>query len=69
LLHSRPRAYQPEGLNPPLDESSGAGQFRDNPTILPDDDAIGIGLDFDRTADGAGVHRLFVVIEARADSL
>ena len=38
--------------------------FGDDAPILPDDDAIGIGVDLDRTANGAGVHRVFVVGEA-----
>lgn len=41
-----------------------ASVFCDNPAILPDNDAIGIGVDLDRAADGAGVHRVFIVVEA-----
>ena len=42
-----------------------ADVFRDNATILANDDAIGIGMDLHRaTPDGAGVHRVLVVVEA-----
>src|SRR5580693_8828226 len=46
-----------------------AGMFRDDATILANDDAIGIGVDVDRPADGAGVHRVFVVVEAHQAGL
>jgi hypothetical protein len=38
--------------------------FGDDAPILPDDDTIGIGVDLDQMANGAGAHRVFVVVEA-----
>ena len=46
-----------------------AGMFRDRAPVLADDDAIGIGMDLDRPANGAGVHRVFVVVEANQAGL
>ena len=43
--------------------------FGDDAPILADDDAIGVGMDLDRPADGAGVHRVFVVVEAHQAGL
>ena len=40
-----------------------ARMLRDNPPVLADDDAIGVGVDFDRAADRAGAHRISVVVE------
>ena len=36
----------------------------DDPAVLADHDAIGIGLDLDRAPDRAGGHRVLVVVEA-----
>ena len=36
----------------------------DDPPVLADDDPIGVGVDVDRAADGAGAHRVPVVVEA-----
>lgn len=33
-----------------------AGMFADDHAVLPDDDAVGIGMDLDRPADGARQH-------------
>jgi hypothetical protein len=30
--------------------------FRHDPPILADNDAVGVGMDLDRTSDGAGGH-------------
>ena len=38
--------------------------FSDNPAVLADDDAIGIGLNIDRPADGVGRYGVLVVVEA-----
>src|SRR5476651_1151226 len=46
-----------------------AGMFRDDATILTNDDPIGVGMDLHRPADGAGVHRVFVVVEAHQAGL
>src|SRR5580693_5940835 len=46
-----------------------AGMFRDDATILANDNAIGIGMDVDRPPDGAGVHRVLVVVEAHQAGL
>ncbi len=35
----------------------------DNPPVLANDDAIGVGVDVDRTADSAGADRITVVVE------
>jgi hypothetical protein len=35
----------------------------DNGAVLPDHDAIGIGLDLNRPADGARGDRVFVLVE------
>ena len=34
-----------------------------DPSILADHDAIGVGVDVDRTTDGAGADRVLVVVE------
>jgi hypothetical protein len=49
--------------------AKGTGMVSDDTPILADDDAIGIGLDVDRTADGAGVDRIPIVIEAHQAGL
>ncbi len=41
-----------------------AGVFRDDAPILADHDPIGISMDFDRAADGAGAHRVLVIVKA-----
>ena len=46
-----------------------ADMLGNDATILTNDDAIGIGMDVDRPADGAGVHRVFVVVEAHQAGL
>jgi hypothetical protein len=46
-----------------------AGMFRDDATILANDNAIAIGMDVDRPPDGAGVHRVLVVVEAHQAGL
>src|SRR5512132_4562849 len=46
-----------------------AGVLADNSPVLPNDDAIGIGLDLDRPADGTRGHRVLVVVEANEASL
>ena len=38
--------------------------FSDYPAVLADDDAIGIGLNLDRPADGVGRYGVLVVVEA-----
>ena len=38
----------------------------DNPPVLADDDAAGVGVDVDRAADGAGVDRGAVVVEPQS---
>ena len=40
--------------------------LRDNPPVLANDDAVGVGVDVDRAADGAGVDRISVVVEAQS---
>ena len=46
-----------------------AGMLGDDPPVLADHDAVGIGMDFDRTPDRAGRHRVFVVVEAHQAGL
>ena len=41
----------------------------DDPSILTDHDAVGIGLDLDRAPDGAGCDRVLVVVEAHQTGL
>ena len=41
----------------------------DDPPILADHDAVGIGMDLDGTSDRAGCHRVFVVVEAHQAGL
>ena len=41
-----------------------ARMFRDHAFVLADDDAVGIGMDLDRTADRSRIHRMLVVVEA-----
>jgi len=36
----------------------------DDPSVLADDDAIGVGVNLDWPANGARRHRVFVVVEA-----
>jgi len=40
-----------------------ARMLRHNAPVLADHDVIGVGMDFDRAADCAGAHRVFVVVE------
>ena len=40
-----------------------ARMLRHDAPVLADHDAIGVGVDFDRTADRARAHRVFVVVE------
>ncbi len=35
----------------------------DDPPVLADDDAVGVGVDVDRAADDARAHRISVVVE------
>ena len=41
----------------------------DDPAVLADHDAIGIGVNLDRTPDRAGGHRVLVVVEAHQAGL
>ena len=41
----------------------GAGMFAYHHTILPDDDPLGIGMNFHRTTNGSRQDRVFVVVE------
>src|SRR5882757_5688029 len=41
----------------------------DDPTVLTDHDAVGIGVNIDRPSDRARRHRLFVVVEAHQAGL
>jgi hypothetical protein len=41
----------------------------DGRAVLADDDAIGVSLDFDRPADGAGGNRVLVAVEPRQAGL
>src|ERR1700716_3383726 len=41
----------------------------DDPTVLTDHDAVGIGVNIDRTSDRARRHRVFVVVEAHQAGL
>ena len=43
--------------------------FSDDPPVLADHGAVGIGMDFDRTPDGIGGHGVFVAVEAHQASL
>ena len=43
--------------------------FGDNPSLLTDDDAIGIGMNLNRPSIRAGSHRVLVVIEANQAGL
>jgi hypothetical protein len=38
----------------------------DNHAVLAEDDPVGVSLEFDRTADGAGANRVFVVVVVEA---
>jgi hypothetical protein len=49
--------------------AKGTAMVGDDTPILTDDEAIGIGVDVDRTADGAGIDRIFVVVEAHEAGL
>jgi len=40
-----------------------------DPPVLADHDAVGIGLNLDRTSDCAGSYRVFVVVEAHQPGL
>jgi hypothetical protein len=43
--------------------TGGPPMLGDDPPVLADDDAVGVGVDVDRTADGAGADRVSVVVE------
>ncbi|MEA2987739.1 MAG: hypothetical protein QOG83_450 [Alphaproteobacteria bacterium] len=45
------------------------GMFGNNPPVLADHDAVGIGMDLDRTPDSAGGHGVFVIVEAHQAGL
>src|SRR5204863_2922227 len=45
-----------------------AGMLGNDAAVLADHNAIGVGMDLDRTSDRAGCHRVFVVIEAHERS-
>jgi hypothetical protein len=51
------------------DDIDDGEKFLPIPTILTDDDTIGIGVDVDRTADSAGIDRISVVVEAHKAGL
>jgi hypothetical protein len=44
------------------------GMFGDDPPVLADYDAVGIGMNLDRTPDCVGCHRVLVVVEASTRS-
>ena len=46
-----------------------ARMLGDDPPVLADHDAIGIGVDLDRAPDRAGSHRVLVVVEAHQAGL
>src|ERR1700730_700765 len=46
-----------------------AGMLADDPPVLADHDAVGIGMNLDGTPDGARCHRVFVVVEAHQAGL
>ena len=46
-----------------------ARMLGDDPPVLADHDAVRIGMDLDRTPDGAGGHRVLVVVEAHQAGL
>lgn len=55
--HIMPRVI--DRLAPP----EGAGMFSDHHAILPDHDALGVGMHIDGTSDGSRQDRVFVVVE------
>jgi hypothetical protein len=42
--------------------AEGALVLRDDPPLLADDDAVGVGVDIDRAPDRAGADRIPVVV-------
>jgi hypothetical protein len=44
--------------------AEGAAMLADDPSVLADHDTIGIGMNLDRSSDGARCHRVLVVVEA-----
>jgi hypothetical protein len=46
-----------------------AGMLADDPPVLADDDAVGIGMNLNRPSDRAGRHRVLVVVEANQAGL
>src|ERR1700685_1293289 len=46
-----------------------SGMFSNDPPVLADHDAVGIGMDFDWTTDCTGRHRVLVVVEAHQAGL
>jgi hypothetical protein len=46
-----------------LAATKAAPMFADDPPVLADHDAIGVGVDVDRPTNGAGADRVFVVVE------
>ena len=47
-----------------LASTEAAPVFADDPPVLADHDAVGVGVDVDWSADRAGAHRVLVVVEA-----
>src|ERR1700751_3043173 len=52
------------GIIDRLAAAKAATMFADDPSVLADHNAIGVGVDVDRPTDGAGADRVFVVVEA-----
>jgi hypothetical protein len=49
--------------------AKGTVMFGDDTPMLTDDCAIGIGVDVDSPTNGAGIDRIFVVVEAHEAGL
>src|SRR6201987_1711424 len=52
------------GIIDRLAAAKAATMFADDPSVLADHNAIGVGVDVDRPTNGAGAGRVFVVCEA-----
>ena len=57
------------GIVSGLAAAEGALVLGDDPPVLADDDAVGVGVDVDRAADRAGADRIAVVVEANEAGL
>jgi hypothetical protein len=63
---SRQHGHVVPGIINRLAAAKAATMFADDPPVLADHDAIGVGVDVDRPTNGAGADRVLVVVEPQS---